>query len=62
MGDDQTLLDFIDRAIVDDDVAETANLNYGAYWLGAIRKPQPNDGFMQGRQRTGNRFDYSGAS
>ncbi|MFD3418806.1 helix-turn-helix domain-containing protein [Streptomyces decoyicus] len=49
LGDDQPLLDFIDRAIVDDDVAETANLNYWAYWLGAIREPQPNDGFMRGR-------------
>lgn len=49
LGDDQPLLDFIDRAIVDDDVAETANLNYWAYRLGAIREPQPNDGFMRGR-------------
>ncbi|MER5971830.1 XRE family transcriptional regulator [Streptomyces sp. NPDC002055] len=51
LGDNQPLLDFIDRAIVDDDAAETANLNYWAYWLGAIRGPQANDGFMRDRPR-----------
>ncbi|MFI6803766.1 XRE family transcriptional regulator [Streptomyces luteogriseus] len=47
LGDPQPLLDFIDRAIADDDAAETANLNYWAYWLGSIQEPQPNDGFMR---------------
>ncbi|MEW2622029.1 helix-turn-helix transcriptional regulator [Streptomyces sp. NPDC048106] len=47
LGDRQPLLDFIDRAMADDDAAETANLNYWAYWLGSIREPQPNDGFMR---------------
>jgi hypothetical protein len=32
-----------------DDTAEIANLNYWAYWLGAIREPQANDGFMRDR-------------
>lgn len=49
LGDSQPLWDFIDRAIVDDDTAEAANLNYWAYWLGAIREPQANDGFMRKR-------------
>ncbi|MDI3389372.1 transcriptional regulator [Streptomyces sp. B-S-A8] len=49
LGDSQPLLDFIDRAMVGDDAAETANLNYWAYWLGAIREPQANDGFMRER-------------
>ncbi|MEW1675538.1 XRE family transcriptional regulator [Streptomyces noursei] len=47
LGDTQPLLDFIDRAMVDDDTAEAANLNYWAYWLGALREPQANDAFMQ---------------
>lgn len=47
LGDSQPLLDFIDRAMVDDDTAEIANLNYWAYWLGAIREPQADDGFMR---------------
>ncbi|WP_327191002.1 XRE family transcriptional regulator [Streptomyces xinghaiensis] len=47
LGDCQPLLDFIDRGVVDDDVAEAANLNYWAYWLGSIREPQPDDGFMR---------------
>ncbi|NDK26923.1 helix-turn-helix transcriptional regulator [Streptomyces sp. TR1341] len=47
LGDRRPLLDFIDRALVDDDTAETANLNYWAYWLGSIREPQPDDGFMR---------------
>lgn len=49
LGDSQPLLDFIDRAMADDDAAEAANLNYWAYWLGAIREPQSNDGFMRNR-------------
>lgn len=52
LGDPQPLWDFIDRAMADDDAAETANLNYWAYWLGAIQEPQPNDVFM--RQGPGN--------
>ncbi|MEV8333889.1 XRE family transcriptional regulator [Streptomyces niveus] len=47
LGDRQPLLDFIDRAMVDDDTAETANLNYWAYWFGAMRQPQADDGFMR---------------
>ncbi|MFF2957371.1 XRE family transcriptional regulator [Streptomyces sp. NPDC057963] len=47
LGDRQPLLDFIDRGMADDDAAETANLNYWAYWLGSIREPQPDDGFMR---------------
>ncbi|MFE3648200.1 XRE family transcriptional regulator [Streptomyces sp. NPDC059152] len=49
LGDTQPLLDFIDRAMADDDAAETANLNYWAYWLGALREPQANDGFMRNK-------------
>lgn len=47
LGDHQPLLDFIERGIVDDDAAETANLNYWAYWLGSTPEPQPDDGFMR---------------
>lgn len=47
LGDRQPLLDFIGRSMVDDDAAETANLNYWAYWLGSIREPQSDDGFMR---------------
>ncbi|MGC0327047.1 transcriptional regulator with XRE-family HTH domain [Streptomyces sp. SAI-170] len=46
LGDSQPLLDFIDRAMADDDAAESANLNYWAYWLGSIQEPQRNDAFM----------------
>ncbi|MFF6993555.1 XRE family transcriptional regulator [Streptomyces sp. NPDC008313] len=46
VGNHRPLLDFIDRGLAGDDVAETANLNYWAYWLGAMREPQPDDGFM----------------
>lgn len=49
LGDRQPLLDFIDRGMADDDAAETANLNYWAYWLGSMQEPQPDDGFMQHR-------------
>lgn len=48
-GDQQPLLDFIDRALADDDAAEAANLNYWAYWLGAADGPQADDGFMLDR-------------
>ncbi|MFI1160597.1 hypothetical protein [Streptomyces sioyaensis] len=47
------LLDFIDRSIADDDAAEAANLNYWAYWMGALREPQPDDAFMADRELTG---------
>lgn len=47
LGDRQPLLDFIDRSMADNDAAETANLNYWAYWLGSIREPQPDDAFMR---------------
>ncbi|WP_331752233.1 helix-turn-helix transcriptional regulator [Streptomyces chartreusis] len=47
LGDRQPLLDFIDRGLGGDDSAENANLNYWAYWLGSIREPQPDDGFMR---------------
>lgn len=47
LGDRQPLLDFIERAMVDDDTAEIANLNYWAYWFGALRQPQADDGFMR---------------
>ncbi|MFE0178004.1 XRE family transcriptional regulator [Streptomyces sp. NPDC059002] len=47
LGDRQPLLDFIERGLADDDSAEIANLNYWAYWLGSIREPQPDDGFMR---------------
>ncbi|NEE24998.1 hypothetical protein G3M53_05900 [Streptomyces sp. SID7982] len=47
LGDRQPLLDFIDRSLAGDDSAETANLNYWAYWFGSIREAQPDDGFMR---------------
>ncbi|MFJ9794509.1 XRE family transcriptional regulator [Streptomyces sp. NPDC101145] len=46
LGDPQPLLDFIEKRLVDDEAAETANLNYWAYWLGGVRLPQPDDRFM----------------
>ncbi|MFK0297117.1 helix-turn-helix domain-containing protein [Streptomyces sp. NPDC090442] len=52
-GDPVPLLDFIDRAMADDDAAEAANLNYWAYWMGALREPQANDHFMADRALTG---------
>jgi hypothetical protein len=53
LGDPQPLLDFIDRALADDDTAEAANLNYWALWLGALPVPQPDDAFMRDRDLTG---------
>ncbi|MDX3851744.1 hypothetical protein [Streptomyces sp. AK02-01A] len=53
LGDPQPLLDFIERSTVDDDAAEAANLNYWAYWLGALAEPQANDGFMRDRDLSG---------
>ncbi|WP_234016778.1 XRE family transcriptional regulator [Streptomyces sp. LaPpAH-108] len=53
LGDPQPLLDFIDRALADDDTAEAANLNYWALWLGALPLPQPNDAFMRNRDLSG---------
>ncbi|MFF3544403.1 XRE family transcriptional regulator [Streptomyces platensis] len=52
-GDPVPLLNFIDRSIADDDAAEAANLNYWAYWMGALREPQPSDAFMADRSLTG---------
>ncbi|WP_446038417.1 XRE family transcriptional regulator [Streptomyces sp. SID1121] len=53
LGDPQPLLDFIERSMADDDTAETANLNYWAYWLGVSSLPQANDGFMRSRELAG---------
>lgn len=53
LGDPQPLLDFIDRALADDDTAEAANLNYWALWLGALALPQPDDAFMRNRDLSG---------
>lgn len=47
LGDPVPLLDFIERSMVDDDAGEAANLNYWAYWLGALTEPQANDSFMR---------------
>ncbi|GAB2713845.1 helix-turn-helix domain-containing protein [Kitasatospora kifunensis] len=52
-GDPQPLFDYIERAMVDDDDGEAANLNYWAYWLGATGTPQPDDAFMRDRGLTG---------
>ncbi|MFI8515067.1 helix-turn-helix domain-containing protein [Streptomyces sp. NPDC085460] len=49
LGDPQPLLDFIERSLAGDDTAEAANLNYWAYWLGGVRLPQADDGFMRER-------------
>ncbi|WP_328723468.1 hypothetical protein OHT52_30830 [Streptomyces sp. NBC_00247] len=53
LGDPQPLLDFIDRALADDDVAGAANLYYWALWLGALALPQPDDAFMRDRDLSG---------
>lgn len=53
LGDPQPLLDFIERSLAGDDTAEAANLNYWAYWLGGVRLPQADDGFMRDRDPTG---------
>ncbi|MFI1205695.1 XRE family transcriptional regulator [Streptomyces sp. NPDC020883] len=52
-GDPVPLLGFIDRFMADDDAAEAANLNYWAYWMGALREPQANDHFMADRALAG---------
>ncbi|MGW6745447.1 hypothetical protein ACWGDX_32695 [Streptomyces sp. NPDC055025] len=39
--------------MADDDAAEAANLNYWAYWLGALPEPQVDDGFMRDRDLSG---------
>ncbi|MEU7643385.1 helix-turn-helix domain-containing protein [Streptomyces huasconensis] len=49
LGDTEPLLTFIDRAMAEDDAAEAANLNYWAYWLGALPQVQANDRFMGDR-------------
>ncbi|MFG2716527.1 helix-turn-helix domain-containing protein [Streptomyces goshikiensis] len=53
LGDPVPLLDFIERAMVDDDEGEAANLNYWAYWLGGTPLPQSDDLFMRDRQLAG---------
>ncbi|MFD9100279.1 hypothetical protein ACFVZN_04320 [Streptomyces virginiae] len=53
LGDPQPLLDFIERSLAGDDTAEAANLNYWAYWLGGVRLPQADDGFMRDRDLAG---------
>ncbi|MGW7519721.1 XRE family transcriptional regulator [Streptomyces sp. NPDC054796] len=52
LGDPQPLTDFIERGVVEDDTAEAANLNYWAYWFGAIPEPQADDTFMRNRPTT----------
>jgi hypothetical protein len=52
-GDPQPLRDFIAQALIDDDRGEAANLNYWAYWLGAIPATAPDDTFMDGRTLSG---------
>lgn len=52
-GDTLPLLDFIDRSIADNDEGEAANLNYWAYWMGAVARPQADDSFMRDRDLTG---------
>ncbi|MEV0437816.1 XRE family transcriptional regulator [Streptomyces spectabilis] len=49
LGDPEPLIVFIDRAMADDDTAEAANLNYWAYWLGALPQSQADDHFMVDR-------------
>ncbi|MDT9692611.1 XRE family transcriptional regulator [Streptomyces sp. P9(2023)] len=53
LGDPQPLLDFIERSLAGDDTAEAANLNYWAYWLGALGDPQADDLFMRDRELSG---------
>lgn len=47
LGDREPLMEFIDRSIAGNESAERANLNYWAYWFGAIRDAQPGDHFMR---------------
>ncbi|MFJ1593050.1 XRE family transcriptional regulator [Kitasatospora albolonga] len=49
LGDPGPLLTFIERALADDDTAEAANLNYWAYWVGALPQSQADDHFMVDR-------------
>ncbi|KRV48657.1 hypothetical protein AQ490_24295 [Wenjunlia vitaminophila] len=49
-GDQQPLADFVELSLLGDDTAEAANLNYWAYWLGAMPETQTDDAFM--RERT----------
>ncbi|MBT2491697.1 XRE family transcriptional regulator [Streptomyces sp. ISL-96] len=53
LGDPQPLLDFIERSMADDDDGEAANLNYWAYWLGALPVAQADDRFMRDRNLSG---------
>lgn len=52
-GDQQPLIDFIERALADDDQGEVANLNYWAHWLGAGSGQQADDRFMADRNLSG---------
>ena len=46
-GDPELLQDFIGNALANDDAGEFANLQYWAYWLGALPPDQPDDAFMR---------------
>lgn len=53
-GDPQPLRDFIARSMTDDDTGEAANLNYLAYWLGAVScRSEPDDSFMADKHLSG---------
>lgn len=45
-GDPAALQQFVEDNLIGDDVCETANLNYWAYWLGEINEVKLDDSFM----------------